>query len=190
MSSFLEKYFAGHQEVLQAFLADAENRRNLEAAIQLLRETKQTGAFIYVIGNGGSASLAEHSAIDFTQNSKLRSLAISGSPMLTAWSNDYGYEHVFRKGVESFGKAGDVLIGISSSGTSKSILNACEAARRRRMAIVTFSGFAADNPLRTQGDLNFWINSRAFGYVEMIHHLLLHYINDAIIGKVEYLIRD
>jgi len=119
----------------------------------------------------------------------LRATAISGSPMLTTFSNDYGYERVFQKPIEIFGNEGDILIAISSSGSSVNILNACEAAKGRGMKIITFSAFKSDNPLRRKGDLNFWVDSKAFGYVELIHNVLIHYINDSIIGKAEYMIR-
>ena len=57
------------------------------------------------------------------------------------------------------------------------------------MKIITLSAFESVNPLRKKGDFNFWVDSRAFGYVEIFHNLLIHYINDAIIGSVEYVIR-
>ena len=141
------------------------------------------------VENGGSAAVAEHMAIDLTKNAGLRALAVSGSPMLTTFANDFGYERVYAKAIAAFADKGDVLIAISSSGTSKNIINAVAAARVRKMKVITFSGFTADNPLRRSGDINIWVNSRAFGYVELIHNALIHYINDAIIGKAEYMIR-
>lgn len=190
MDGFLNDYFTGYKTTLDAFLTLSENRKALQHAVEMLESLKGTPSTIYIIGNGGSAAVAEHMATDFTQNAKLRALAISGVPMLTCWSNDYGYEHCFRKAIQSFGRKDDILIAISSSGGSKSIINACIEAKKMGIKLVTLSGFAADNPLRNMGDINFWVDSRAFGYVELIHNLLLHYINDAVIGKIEYMIRD
>lgn len=189
MNDFLEKYFAGFKEILFNYINKEDNKNRLNEVVNILKETKKNRATIYIIGNGGSAAIAEHTAIDLTKNAGLRAMAISGSPMLTTFSNDYGYEHVFQKAIESFADEKDILIAISSSGTSKNILNACRAARNKKMKIITFSGFSKDNPLRKTGDINFWVDSKAFGYVEIIHNLLIHYINDAIIGKAEYLIR-
>ncbi|MCK4819160.1 SIS domain-containing protein [bacterium] len=189
MDLFLDEYVKGFNSAILEFLSDSDAKDQLGKAIQLLRDTKSRTSTIYLIGNGGSAAIAEHMAIDLTKNAGLRAMALSGSPMLTTFSNDYGYENVFQKGLESFADEGDVLIAISSSGTSMNILNACKEARKRKMKIITFSAFENDNPLREMGDLNFWVNSKAFGYVELIHNLLIHYINDAIIGKVEYMIR-
>lgn len=189
MGLFLDEYVKGFNIAIFEFLSDPGAKDQLEKAIQLLWNTKNRKSTIYLIGNGGSAAIAEHMAIDLTKNAGLRAMALSGSPMLTTFSNDYGYEKVFQKALESFADEGDVLIAISSSGTSQNILNACETAKKRDMIVITFSAFERDNALREMGDFNFWVNSKAFGYVELIHNLLIHYINDAIIGKVEYMIR-
>ncbi len=189
MSNFFKKYFKDYSKTLNSFLTNVDNRAGLNMAIKLLENTKRNRATIFFIGNGGSAAIAEHMAIDFTKNAGLRAMAISGSPMLTTFSNDYGYEKVFQKAIENFAGEKDVLIAISSSGTSKNILNACRVAKNKKMKIITFSGFDRNNSLRKEGDINFWVDSKAFGYVEIIHNLLIHYINDAIIGKIEYLIR-
>lgn len=186
---FLEDYFVEYKKTIDSFLTSEENKEKLNEVMQFLKKTKEDNSVIYLIGNGGSSAIAEHMAIDLTKNAGLRALAISGSPMLTTFSNDYGYNKVFQKAIESFANKGDVLIAISSGGTSKNILNACRAAKKIGMKVITFSGFDSDNPLRKKGDINFWVDSRAFGYIEMIHNLLIHYINDAIIGKVEYMIR-
>lgn len=189
MEKFLNKYFDGFHKVVDDFLTRDHNKRQLNEVVSLLKQTKESHSTIYLVGNGGSSAIAEHMAIDLTKNAGLRALTVSGSSMLTTFSNDYGYERVYQKAIESFGRKDDILVAISSSGTSNNILNACEEARARQMKIITFSGFDKDNPLRRKGDFNFWVDSRAFGYVELIHNLLIHYLNDAIIGKVEYVIR-
>jgi D-sedoheptulose 7-phosphate isomerase len=189
MRNFFKEYFSNYYSALNKFLKNRENAGNLFKAVVLLKKTKNSNSRIYLIGNGGSAAIAEHMAIDLTKNARLRAIALSGSPMLTTFSNDYGYENVFQKAIECFAEKKDLLIAISSSGTSKNILNACDAARKKKMTIITFSAFESDNLLRKKGDLNFWVDSKAFGYVEIIHNLLIHYINDCIIGSAEYMIR-
>jgi len=184
-----KQYFEDFNQVLSECLNDPQHQRSFSEAIEVLKQTQKDNSKIILIGNGGSSAIAEHMAIDLTKNAGLRALAMSGSPMLTTFSNDYGYERLFEKAIESYGDPRDVLIAISSGGTSRNILNGCMMARAKKMKIVTFSGFDAHNPLRQQGDINFWVNSRSFGYVELIHNLFLHYINDAIIGSVEYMIR-
>ena len=184
-----EQYCSDFYDTVRACLKDPAHRRALEQSIALLKKTGKQGKKTILVGNGGSSAIAEHMAIDLTKNAGLRAITISGTPTLTTFANDFGYDKVYQKGIEAFGDAGDVLIAISSGGTSRNILNAVAAARAKKMKVITFSGFSADNPLRKTGDINVWVDSRAFGYVELAHNLLIHYINDAIIGKAEYMIR-
>jgi D-sedoheptulose 7-phosphate isomerase len=139
---------------------------------------------IMLVGNGGSAAIAEHIAIDFTKNAGVRAIAISGSPMITTLSNDRGFDKLFQNWIEAFANARDVLIAVSSSGESQNIHN--KEARKKDMYVVTFSSFSPANPLRKMGDVNFWVNSKSYGYVEIVHNLLLHCLNDMIIGNAFY----
>ena len=190
MSDFLTDYFSGYNRVLNDFLTLDDNKFNLEKAVALLKKIKNSTTCLYLIGNGGSAAIAEHMAVDFIKCNKIRALTFSATPLLTCFANDYGYEFAFQKAVEKYGNPGDVLIAISSSGTSKNILNACDAAKQKSMSIITFSGFNENNPLQNKGDYNFWVNSKSYGYLEMIHNVLIHYLNDAAYGKIEYSIKD
>ncbi|MFH1378781.1 MAG: SIS domain-containing protein [bacterium] len=185
----IEGYYDRLDDLFRGFLNNQTNRDAMNEAINMLKKTKDTDRISYIVGNGGSAALAEHMAIDLTKNAGLKALAISGSPMLTTFSNDYGYEHVFSKAIGAFGKKDDILIAISSGGTSPNIINACISARNKGMKIITLSGFNSDNPLRKQGIINFWIDTNAYGFVEIIHGLILHYINDSIIGSEVYMIK-
>ncbi len=185
----IDGYYDRYNNVAKAFINDTENVRNLEKCVEILRETKDQNSTIYIIGNGGSSAVAEHMAIDLTKNAGLKSMAISGSPMLTTFSNDYGYENVFKKAIEAFSNKGDVLIAISSSGTSKNIINACKSAKEKGLFVITLSGFEEDNPLRSLGDINFYVKTKAFGFLEVLHGFILHHINDSIIGDEIYMIR-
>lgn len=185
----IDGYYDRFDQIARSFFSDEKNIEDMNKCIKLLKATKENNSTIYIVGNGGSAAIAEHTAIDLTKNAGLRALAISGSPMLTTFSNDYGYENVFKKAIEIFANKDDVLIAISSSGVSKNILNACEVAREKVLKIITLSGFEEDNPLRTLGDINFWVDSKAFGFLETLHALILHYITDSIIGSEIYMIR-
>lgn len=183
---FLDGYFQGLNRSLVSFLSDPSNRRKLFDAGTLLMKTRDRSKKAIIIGNGGSSAIAEHLAVDLTKGADLRAISISGSPLLTAISNDYGYEKVFAKGVERYGDAEDVLVAISSGGRSKNILFACDEAKKKKMSIITLSGFDSDNPLKRMGDVNIWVDSRAYGYLEIIHGTLLHFISDMIIGRIEY----
>jgi D-sedoheptulose 7-phosphate isomerase len=134
------------------------------------------------VGNGGSAGIAGHSAIDFAKNGGVRSITFNDASSLTCLGNDLGYDQVFAKQVEMQGLSGDILVAISSSGQSPNILNAVTAARAAGCAVITFSGFKTDNALRQLGDINFYIEAEAYGFVEITHQALLHVILDTAMG--------
>lgn len=151
-----------------------------EIALRMFERVKSRERKIMLVGNGGSAAVASHEALDFWNAGKIRAMSFSDSSQLTCLSNDYGYENVYSRAVEMFADPGDLLIGISSSGKSINILNAVEAARAKECSVVTFSGFATDNPLRTVGDLNFYLQSTSYGHVEVGHLSLIHYLTDMV----------
>jgi D-sedoheptulose 7-phosphate isomerase len=145
-------------------------------------QTHDTGNKIMFVGNGGSAAIASHLAIDFSKNGGLRSLAFNDASALTCLGNDLGYENVFAKQLDLHARPGDLLIAISSSGRSPNILGAVKSARSRDCRIVTFSGFAVENELRRTGDLNFYVRSHEYGFVEVAHLALCHAMLDIDMG--------
>jgi D-sedoheptulose 7-phosphate isomerase len=140
------------------------------------------GNKIMFVGNGGSAGICSHLAIDFSKNGGLRAMAFNDPSALTCLGNDLGYENVFAKQIEFHGRAGDLLVAISSSGRSQNILNAAKAARAVNCMIVTFSGFTDDNDLRSAGDVNFFVRSKEYGFVEVAHLALCHAVLDIDMG--------
>tara|TARA_B100000029_G_scaffold313830_1_gene306294 strand:+ start:704 stop:1276 length:573 start_codon:yes stop_codon:yes gene_type:complete len=140
-----------------------------------------------IIGNGGSAAIASHFAVDLTKNAKTRCINFNESDLITCFANDYGYERWAEKAIEFYGDEGDVLIGISSSGSSKNILNACQIARKMKFSkIITLSGMNNENKLKMLGDINLWVDSKAYNLIENVHQFWLLAIVDMIIGKTEY----
>jgi D-sedoheptulose 7-phosphate isomerase len=146
------------------------------------RRAHAAGNKLVFVGNGGSAAIASHMATDYSKNGDVRSLALNDSSMLTCLGNDLGYDRVFAKQIELHARPDDLVIAISSSGRSANILNAVKAARSAKCAVVTFSGFTADNPLRRLGDINFYIDSDRYGFVEIGHLTICHAILDFICG--------
>jgi D-sedoheptulose 7-phosphate isomerase len=155
----------------------------LEKAVGMVRSVKESGNKVVLIGNGGSAAIASHQAVDLWKNGGIRATAFNDASLLTCIANDYGYPQVFEKPIEMFCDHGDLLIAISSSGKSINILNAVEAARKMACPIIGFSGFGAENPLYQAGDLNFYIPSNSYGIVEIGHLLLIHAVIDEVIKR-------
>lgn len=151
-------------------------------ATKLIFDTHAQGNKIMFIGNGGSAGIASHMAIDYTKNGNIRSIAFNDGAALTCLGNDLGYDQVFAKQIEMHGRKGDLLVAISSSGKSENILNAVTQARNIGCNVLTLSGFKPDNPLRTMGDYNLFVDNHEYGFVEITHLALCHAILDLAMG--------
>jgi D-sedoheptulose 7-phosphate isomerase len=158
-------------------LAEAFNQ-----VIAAARRAHLAGNKLIFIGNGGSAAIASHMATDYSKNGGIRALALNDSVMLTCLGNDLGYGEVFANQVDLYARPQDLVIAISSSGRSANILNAVKVARTAKCAVVTLSGFASDNPLRRLGDINFYIGSNRYGFVEVGHLTICHAMLDFICG--------
>lgn len=157
----------------------------LAVAVRSIQAIDRAGRKVVLVGNGGSAAIASHQAIDLWKNGGIRATAFNDASLLTCVANDLGYENVFSKPVEMFCDRGDLVIAISSSGKSPNILNAVRAARDAGCGVITLSGFDADNPLCTLGDLNFHVASHRYGTVEVAHLLLVHAVVDEVIALKE-----
>lgn len=125
---------------------DAAVAELLEQTVLLCTDALAKGGKIMFCGNGGSAADAQHWAGElvsrfYYDRPGLAALALTtDSSILTAIGNDYGYDYTFARQVEALGKAGDVLVAISTSGNSPNILRAAEAARQQGIAVVGFTG--------------------------------------------------
>lgn len=152
--------------------------QGIEKAVELVRKVQAENKKIMMVGNGGSAGIASHQAVDYWKNGGVRATSFNDSSLLTCIANDFSYAEVFSKPMEKFADKGDLAFCISSSGESKNILNATEQAKRSNCQLVTFSGFKKDNSLRKTGDLNFYLPSYSYGYVEIMHLFIIHCILD------------
>ena len=147
-------------------------------AVAILLSVASGSGKVMAIGNGGSAAIASHLQNDLCNGAGIRTMDFSQVPLLTALSNDLGYDHVFERPVELWANAGDLMVAISSSGQSENILRAAQAAAKKGCQIITLSGFSTDNPLRRLGEVNFYVPSPAYGLVESAHSTLAHFLTD------------
>jgi D-sedoheptulose 7-phosphate isomerase len=180
-SEFLDDYYARYRKALEA-----DVRKELITFRDLCLQVKARDGKLMIAGNGASASIASHAAVDFTKQAKVCAMAFNDHNLVTAFSNDYGYENWVAEAIQAYGKAGDAVVLISSSGKSANIVNAAAKARELGFQIVTFTGFSNSNPLRTLGEINFWLDSKAYNIVESIHNIWICAVVDLIVGSAEY----
>lgn len=148
--------------------------------LELTLEARRARRTIYLIGNGASASMASHFASDLAKNARLHTQVFSDLSLITAISNDIGYDQIFAAPLRMRGCAGDMLIAISSSGKSPNIIEAVEVAVELDMITVTLSSFDPGNPARGMGLLNVYIPADSYGFAETGHAAILHYWMDLV----------
>ena len=180
-NQFFTDYFKFMQDGMESV-----NYTNLHKVVDTIRSVSQRKNKLIIAGNGGSAAIASHVSVDFTKAAGIRAINFNEADLLTCFANDYGYDKVFEKAIEFYGDEGDLMILISSSGKSDNIIRAANCAKKLNMEVITFSGFEVNNALRKLGDINFWVDSKAYNIVEMTHHIWLLSIIDYIIGDIVY----
>jgi len=173
-------YFSQYFETISQKLKSIDSTE-LEQSAAMVYRTHQSGKKIIIVGNGGSAAMASHLAVDFTKAAGIRAINFNEADLITCFANDYGYERWVEKALEAYSDPGDLVILISSSGKSPNILNGAKQAKAMDLSLVTVSGFLSNNPLRKLGDLNLWVDSSEYNIVEMTHHVWLVAIIDYLV---------
>jgi len=140
----IKKHFDEAAEVLSTF-NNATNIEAIHSGLLVMVEALRNGNKLISCGNGGSMSDAMHFAEELTgrfrnERKALAAVSISDPTHISCVANDYGYEFIFSRYVEAMGNEGDILLGISTSGNSKNVINAIEAAKRKGMKTVVLTG--------------------------------------------------
>jgi len=167
------------QSVLDAFLADPNQHIAIEAAARLMANALNNGKKIISCGNGGSHCDAMHFAEELSGRYRdnrraLAAIAISDVSHISCVSNDFGYDFVFSRFIEGLGNAGDVLLGLSTSGNSANVIRAVEAARQKGMKVVLLTG-KDGGKLAGQADVE--IRVPHFGYADRIQEIHIKVIH-------------
>ena len=167
---------AEHEAVLKATKA-LESR--IEVAGFLAREALESGHKLLICGNGGSAADSQHMAAEIIGRFKkerpsLPALALTvDTSVLTAVGNDYGFDTIFSRQVEGLGQAGDVLIGISTSGNSGNVVRAVETAKQKGLRIISMTG-AGGGKLAALSDVSLDVPSNVTARIQEMHILMIH----------------
>ena len=152
--------------------------KGIQKNLEMLKSLRDRCGNLFLVGNGGSAGVVSHILTDFINVNKLNARTLHESSLLSCMSNDYGYENSFSKPLSTLAREKDLLIAVSSSGRSPNIHNAVKSIKKAGGEAITLSGFGEDNPLRSMGDLNIWLDSTSYGLVEIGHLFYLHYLSE------------
>ena len=172
-----EKYFKNYNKSIYNLLNDLDISL-IDKSVELIQDCKKNKGKTYIIGNGGSASIASHVSVDFAKVAKVPSNTFNNANLITCFANDYGHENWIKEAIKAYTQKNDILILISSSGNSKNIINAAKYCNENNIPLITFSGFDKENNLAKLGNINIHINSKNYNYIEMSHHIILVSIVD------------
>lgn len=175
---------ADSAKVLDSFISNSSNIEQIERMVSDLVACFQQGNKVLICGNGGSACDALHFAEECTGRFRGDRAALPVIPLLeaghiTCVSNDYGFEHIFSRGIEAYGRPGDLLIAISTSGSSKNVIRAVEVARKNSMKVHIFLGKDGGKLLGI-GDEQIWVHSSNTERIQEVHMMVLHILIESV----------
>ena len=176
------KYFKNYTKSINEILNNVDSDL-IEKSVKIINKTIKQNKGIFIIGNGGSASIASHVSVDFAKVARVRSSTFNNANLITCFANDYKYENWVTEAIKAYCDRKDLIILISSSGTSKNIVNAAKYCKKNKINLITLSGFNKNNPLSKLGSINFYINSTNYNFIEMSHHIILLSIVDIFANK-------
>lgn len=177
-SSFIKNALTEAYSTLDKFLADSHNIKSVELAIQTMVSSLNEGGRIISCGNGGSLCDAMHFAEELTgrfrrDRAAIPAIAIADAAHMSCVANDFGYDHVFERFVQAWGNPGDVLLAISTSGNSKNVIKACEAAKEKGMKVIGLLG-KNGGLLKDLVDCPIIVPSTSTDRIQEIHIKLIH----------------
>jgi D-sedoheptulose 7-phosphate isomerase len=176
----LSEYLAESAAVIEA-ARSAVGQDVMDRAVDSVCEALSQGRPFLICGNGGSAADAMHITGELVgrflkERRPYRAICLSSNPVvLTAWANDYSYDEVFARQVEAYGEPGAVLLGISTSGTSKNVVAAFEQARRMSMTVIAMTG-EGGGAMAPLADYVLAAPSRSTPFIQQVHLCLYHYL--------------
>jgi len=178
-----EKYFKDYNKSIFDLL-DKFDTELIDQSVKLIGKCRNLGGKVYVVGNGGSSSIASHVSVDFAKVAEVPSDTFNNANLITCFANDYGHDNWVAEAIKAYTNKNDMLILISSSGTSKNIVNAAKYCNENNIPLLTLSGFKRDNPLSKLGDINIHVESESYNFIEMSHHIILVSIVDIFAQKL------
>lgn len=166
------------QKVLTNFISDKKNTDHINSAISMMVDSYKNNGRVFSAGNGGSMCDAMHFAEELTgrfrkERAPLPAMAINDASHLTCVSNDYGYEFIFSRYLEAWGNKGDILLAISTSGNSKNIILAVEAAKKKGMKVIGLLG-KGGGALKDMVDVSLIVDSSVSDRIQEIHIKCIH----------------
>ena len=169
MNEFFKKFTKMYVDAIKQDI----DFNDLSKTIDLIENCDKSKGKLIFAGNGGSAAMASHVAVDFTKNAGIRSINFNEADLITCFANDYGYENWVKQALIFYADDGDLVILISASGNSKNMINAAKYIKKSKKTLITLTGFNGKNLLSKYGKINFIVHSTNYNIIENIHQYWL-----------------
>jgi len=181
---FIKENFLTSISLKENFLKTDNNYEKLQDVIKLIAERHYIGCKGLICGNGGSSCDAMHYAEELTgrfrkDRKALSAISLTDPSHITCVGNDFGFDQVFARSVEAFGREGDYLIAISTSGNSMNVIKAVEKARELNMLVIGLLGNDG-GVVKGMTDYSFVVNAKTSDRVQEVHILIIHTIIEGI----------
>ena len=128
-------YFQNYSKDILKLLFDVDTNL-INESVKLINKIKKSNNTVYIIGNGGSASIANHTSVDFTKVAKVRSKTFNNSNIITCFANDYGHDEWVKEAIKAYCDKNDLIIIISSSGKSLNMINAAKYCHKNSFDLI------------------------------------------------------
>lgn len=177
-SSHIQSALQEAQETLSKFIFDHHNLEKIQTAIDHFVETIKNDGRLLSCGNGGSMCDSMHFVEELTgrfrkDRDPICAISMGDPSHITCVSNDYGFDYIFSRNVQAWGRAGDCLLAISTSGNSKNVINAVQAAKEKGLKTIGLLG-KSGGELKSMVDVPFVINSQVSDRIQEIHIKIIH----------------
>ncbi len=184
MIKSIKKSYKESADNINEFITDQENIKITEEIAEVCSNALEQGNKILICGNGGSSADAMHFAEELTgkfrkERPALPAISLTDPSHITCVGNDYGFEEIFARGIEAYGKRGDILIAISTSGNSKNVIKAVEKASQLKLVTIGLLGKNGGS-LKNRSDFELIAPGRTTDRIQEIHIVVLHILIESI----------
>jgi len=193
MHKFILDRLGEHIDVIKGISADAELITMINNAAKVMVQTYKSGCKLLICGNGGSAADSQHIATELVSRFLIERKALNAESLtintssLTAIGNDYNFDQVFSRQIEAKGAKGDVLIGISTSGNSKNVIEAIKTAKEMGIKTIGLTGNNRDSLICRLSDYCISVPSSSTPRIQEAHiligHILCEFIENELFGE-------
>lgn len=185
----VEKSLLEHMHIVQEIIQNVELMQEVNEIVEKIVESYKNGGQLFFCGNGGSAADAQHLSTELVSRFYIERKALNAEALtvntstITAIANDYNYNRIFARQIEAKAKTGDVLIGITTSGTSKNVIEAFKSAKERKVITIAFTGMNTEI-IKKYSDFVVAVPSVLTPRIQEMHILIGHIICESIEKKM------